>query len=600
MLKKLLSFLKSLEPWKKIALALVALLLVAGLPLFYYFYNRSRPAPLPEVSDVLHLNNDVWTEAERQRYYHLSQGAQILPYDWFVALEQVGNERPFMADDNMTRFRLIPDSNTLSNPDRLPIGFAKDDPDPITGVSNVGLTCAACHTAQMTYKGTGIRIDGAPGMVDFDGFIENLVVSLALTEASPIVDPNSRFNRFAKKVLKENYNLQNALGLKKEIAKFLLVKKRELDQEKANDKKRGEKPTKGGFGRIDALGAGGNRLYRQLGVNNLRTLNAPVKAISLWNTHRYNWVQSNGSLRQPMARNIIEALAVNASLIFPGDPAKNDRYISSARLNNMFEMETTIQKFKAPIWPEKVFGKINQDAVKRGEVHYQKHCASCHTPQMENQPEPGDAVSVKNNKTFFVLKLIPLDEIKTDPMDAVNFAERRLDASSIKDDSGKPMGKDIPGPVVIDMVLSGIINRRYQELKLPLEEQEKWNGYRDNLLRACKAYPARPLAGVWANSPYLHNGSVHSLYQLLLPPAERDKTFFTGDVEFDPVNVGYLTTQLQGGFKFDTTLTGNSNAGHEYGTALSHQERLDLIEYLKDLKFPEQDYPLVAPQASCP
>lgn len=599
MLKKIADFLKSLELWKKIVLGIFILFMV-GAPLAYYLYNRNRPGPIAAPDEVLHLNNDVWTEAERQRYYHLSQGSQVVPYDWFVALEQIGNERPFLADENMTRYRLIPDSNTLSNPDRLPIGFAKDDPDPVTGVVHVGLTCAACHTAQMTYKGTGIRIDGAPGMVDFDGFVKDLVVSLALTEASPTLLPDSRFTRFARKVLKENYSLEKAVGLKKEIAKFLLVKKRELDQEKASDKQRGETPTKGGFGRIDALGAGGNRLYRQLSVKNLRTLNSPVKAISLWHTHEYNWVQSNGSIRQPMARNIIEALAVNASLIFPGDDAKNDRFISSVRLNNMFEMETMIQRFKAPIWPEKVLGQINREAVARGETHYQKHCASCHTPQKENQPEPGDAVAVKNNKTFFVLKLIPLDEIKTDPMDARNFAQRRLDASSLKDASGKPMGSDIPGPDIISLVLSGIINRRYQELKLPLEEQEKWNGYRDNLLRACEAYPSRPLAGVWANAPYLHNGSVRTLYQLLLPASEREKTFFTGDVEFDPVNVGYLSTELRGAFKFDTTLTGNSNAGHEYGTSLSHEERMDLIEYLKDLKFPEKDYPLVAPQASCP
>jgi hypothetical protein len=591
MIKKILDYLKSLEKKSLKILGGIAIVLIGAFGGIGYriYVWWSLPAPI-KYSDVLHLNNDVWTEAERQRYYHLSQGSQVIPYDWFVALEQGDNEKPFSADDNMTRFRFIPDSNTLSNPDRLPIGFARDDPDPITGVVNVGLTCATCHTAQMTYKGTGIRIDGAPGLIDFDNFLITALASLEITK-----DNSSKFERFARKVLKDNYNRASAAKLKADVGKYIIEHATEKAQEKVSDLQRGEKATKGGFGRIDALGAGGNRLYRQLSVKNLQTLNSPVKALPLWYTHEYNWVQTDGSIRQPMARNIIEALAVNASLVFPGDKTKNyaDRYISSVRLNNMFEMESMIQRFKAPVWPEKVLGKIDPEAVKRGEVHYQKYCSSCHEPQKENQPEPGDQVAIKNNKTYFVLRLFPVDKLNTDPTDAVNFARRRLDASSIQ------MGKDIPGPEIIGMVLSGIIKRRYDELQLPLEKQEEWNGYRDNLLRPCEAYPARPLAGVWANAPYLHNGSVPSLYQLLLPPAERAPNFCTGDVEFDPVNIGYVNKAFCG-FKFDTSIKGNSNAGHQYGTSLKHEERMDLIEYLKALTFPEKDYGLIAPQPNCP
>ncbi|HEY0097608.1 MAG TPA: hypothetical protein VGB76_01530, partial [Pyrinomonadaceae bacterium] len=86
MLEKIVNFLKSLKLWKKIALG-VLLLLVVGVPLAYYLYNRDRAQPLKPSAEVLYLNNEVWTEAERQRYYHLSQGAQIMPYDWLIALE---------------------------------------------------------------------------------------------------------------------------------------------------------------------------------------------------------------------------------------------------------------------------------------------------------------------------------------------------------------------------------------------------------------------------------------------------------------------------------------------------------------------------------
>jgi cytochrome c5 len=542
------------------------------------------------INEVLQLNNGVWTEAERQRYYHLSQGSQIMPYDWFLALEQGDKSEPFMADNNMTTFRFIPDPNVLSNPDRLPIGLAKDDPDPVTGVVNIGITCAACHTTQLAYKGTGIRIDGGPGLINLDGFLDSALASLGVTVIS---QSSSKFERFARKVLRDKYSREESKKLFTDVRKYLDEQLKAKLEEKAANVARKQTATAGGFGRLDGLGSGGNRLYRLLGKQNLRALNAPVKALPLWYTHDYNWLQTNSSMRQPLARNVIQALTVNSSLVFPGDPAKNDRYISSVRLQNLVEMEKLTQRFKPPVWPEQVLGKINQEAAARGETIYRKQCAFCHEPQKESQPQAGDATAAKNNKTYFVRRVFAVDKIKTDPNDAMNFAERTVDASSIQ------MGKTVPGPEVISMVLSGVINRQFNDLNLPAEQREEWSGYRDNLMRICKGYAARPLAGVWACAPYLHNGSVHSLYQLLLPPAERDKVFFTGDYEFDPVNVGFVSAGDRGGFKFDTSISGNSNAGHQFGTSLKHEERMDLIEYLKVLKFPDHYEEVVASAAGC-
>ena len=106
-------------------------------------------------------------------------------------------------------------------------------------------------------------------------------------------------------------------------------------------------------------------------------------------------------------------------------------------------------------------------------------------------------------------------------------------------------------------------------------------------------YKGRPLNGIWATAPYLHNGSVHNLYQLLLPAAERDKKFWVGSHDFDPVGVGFKIDK--GGSELDTSLPGNSNAGHEYGTGVSEddngdgldkltdEERKQLVEYMKTL-----------------
>ena len=86
----------------------------------------------------------------------------------------------------------------------------------------------------------------------------------------------------------------------------------------------------------------------------------------------------------------------------------------------------------------------------------------------------------------------------------------------------------------------------------------------DAVIVAPVGYKARPLDGVWATPPFFHNGSVPDLYQVLLPVARRDATFYLGSKRFDPKSVGYETHEARGAFKMDTALSGNHNTGHEY------------------------------------
>ena len=97
---------------------------------------------------------------------------------------------------------------------------------------------------------------------------------------------------------------------------------------------------------------------------------------------------------------------------------------------------------------------------------------------------------------------------------------------------------------------------------------------------------------MWATAPFLHNGSVPSLYEMLIPANQRTKKFYVGR-EFDPVKVGVDTTGNSGKFLFDTTLFGNSNAGHSFenaplgngviGRLLTDDERWAIVEYLKSI-----------------
>jgi hypothetical protein len=106
-----------------------------------------------------------------------------------------------------------------------------------------------------------------------------------------------------------------------------------------------------------------------------------------------------------------------------------------------------------------------------------------------------------------------------------------------------------------------------------------------NLQTMPLGYRARPLNGVWATAPYLHNGSVPNLTELLKPPEDRVEVFSVGSREYDPLNVGFVSVPGPGTTELDTTLAdvGNSNQGHPFANGLDGQERAALREYLKTL-----------------
>jgi mono/diheme cytochrome c family protein len=175
---------------------------------------------------------------------------------------------------------------------------------------------------------------------------------------------------------------------------------------------------------------------------------------------------------------------------------------------------------------------------------------------------------------------------------------QRLDALDLKKVSSG-VGLNILGLIIRD--------RYYQDRHYSDEVRGCFEGFGMlDLPQVVPGYKARPHEGVWATPPFLHNGSVPNLYELLSPVSERSKRFFVGRREFDPVKVGYVTEPLAGsssGFWYDTSIPGNRNIGHEFragyvpfdeskpaseqyqggaiGPALTPDQRMDLIEYLK-------------------
>jgi mono/diheme cytochrome c family protein len=129
------------------------------------------------------------------------------------------------------------------------------------------------------------------------------------------------------------------------------------------------------------------------------------------------------------------------------------------------------------------------------------------------------------------------------------------------------------------------LNSFSEELARGMNTIGEGRPWRFRHFRKTNGYANMPLDGLWLRAPYLHNGSVPTLRALLFPD-ERPTVFYRGYDVYDWTNVGFVSSGPQAeanGVKFDTSLKGNSSAGHVYGAKLSRQEREQLLEYLKTL-----------------
>lgn len=316
--------------------------------------------------------------------------------------------------------------------------------------------------------------------------------------------------------------------------------------------------TPGGYGRVDAFGSA---RFLFFGLANKLPNTAPVSYPFIWDMEKTAWLHYNANTNSVVERNIGQALGLGATF----DPKTYD---TTVLIENTRDMEWLTYKLTPPAWPEELLGKIDQTKVGRGKPLYEQHCARCHD---------------KYETTTDGLRhyqLFTLAEAGTDPHQAENFhAPITL--------NGKQASFAIENGRVVDLIKQAY----YKKYNIAPNEQKQWEGgraptsWKDRLADEDKrVYAARPLSGIWATAPYLHNGSVPSLYALLLPGDQRPTEFYTGNREYDPKNLGYLTTPGAVGFRFDTQGNGNSNRGHEYGTSLSDDDRYALLEYLKTHK----------------
>jgi hypothetical protein len=228
-------------------------------------------------------------------------------------------------------------------------------------------------------------------------------------------------------------------------------------------------------------------------------------------------------------------------------------------------------KAQPPAFPA---NRIDQTLAARGQAIYQQYCWSCHGAGKAPFREVGDGSKVG--------QVTPISEIATDRW--------RLDSYT-------PELAQAQGSIYAGFPLAGdeACKAYYTNVCRPSDGDDgEYRALRD------KCYPARfmhfrktdgyanmPLDGLWLRAPYLHNGSVPNLRELLEPKSGRSARFYTGYDVYDYDNVGFRTQgedAVARGWLYDTTVRGNGNSGHEgpaYGTSLDPEDKNALIEYLK-------------------
>ena len=587
------------------------------------FVASAQPQPQPQVGTGP-VSAQGWTPAQQRSWYYTTQGSRLMPLSWFQALEQPTSTQPFLTPAYIESFGLLYDAGGV---DDLPVGFAANDADD-TNLSYsklhwyqgqghrdkwVGLTCSACHTAQLEFAGTPMRIDGGPSLFDFQSFIEALDAALTATLNDP-----AKFGRFAPKVLGAKDNAGNRALLRGELQTLIAWEAR---VEAYN-----QTPLRYGHGRVDAFGHIFNKIALFAGTQQPipNPADAPVSYPFLWDIYRHDKLQWNGIVKPnrlplgpdkyldygALGRNTGEVLGVFGDVVIKprgGLFSTLGGYESSVHVDNLDALETQLRWLRPPRWP----GSLNATMVANGRKWFHDYkCDVCHKPQ-----PPG-------NGTYAVW-MEPLkqgDPNNTDPWMACNaliyssptvklkgtragylFGDRLSDEAPLaqmlqasvigtlvgqKGKIVKRVGKIIVGPPSVPQP-----DERGLGEQSPLDRCFATDAAAkpDNKLMH---YKGRPLDGIWATAPYLHNGSVPTLYDLLRAPADRPRAFYVGTRVYDPVNVGYRADQAAPGnvFRFQARdaqgvpISRNSNEGHDYGVGnLTEAQRRELLEYLKSL-----------------
>lgn len=563
-------------------------------------------------------------------------------------------------------------------------------------IAMIGVNCAFCHSNAVSVGKTTHLLDGAPNMLNIRGFFQDMFASSAktmLTEEllerflrdsnvggntpaiaadfvrsfktemglntwsqrrlGPVINflDSEYFEAKKTKTLRQAmYERRNVVekyltkllklsyGLK-EVSPELQLRMKFLATSIGIDPNLPVTPE--GFARTDAFGRIANLVAR---TKNPIPLTATSSVPPMWNIEYRAMFHWNANTNSVVMRNLGQSFGLGALLtgVKAYDPLA--KFDSTSNLHNLHRLETLVNKIRLPRWKEDFDAPVEASFLQGGCETFHNTCAKCHMPDRER---------VGPRNALINYKMLPQQVVGTDDLYT------------------KQQAVPVEGQAFKDALFGftgAVRDRYYQRYNVSPQEQAEWERrdlrgpelFRDTVLgesglkgvssyvniapHPTPGYPARHLAGVWATAPYLHNGSVPNLYELLKPSHLRSKMFFVGSRQYDQEKLGFrsdfdslppienLEAKAQAlldhkvgligkikGMKvkppeniweakiqvacgtypercFDISHPGNSNRGHEgpqFGTDLSDRRKRELVEFLKVLR-PEPEYSLIS------
>jgi hypothetical protein len=504
--------------------------------------TKQSPAEFIESNATAKAQVPTWSQDDMNFFLHGSMSTEVVPENVFRAFIKIYPE--LFPTKDLTHLGLIPDPQF-----GWPIGLSRTKVKHLGGLSAIGINCASCHVAGITATSDNkpIHVLGTTSHFNVEAFFGAILVATFKTTdpanmknflgAYLETDPKTFETAWTAQQSKitavmngDPFGTKNiAAGALHEIDGANLQTTLATDTDLAarahcmlqlfhNMRAALHVPDQPPDKAPPSSGPGRNDAFGLLSASLLQMPQpySPIKFGLVWNVDQRTWVHWDGNTKSPIARNLLASLGLGA----PMHGKHGD--LQFALVKRQTDLS---EKIHPPRYPY----AVSADDAKGGEAIFKANCDSCH----------GGAETDK--------RLYAVAEVGTDPHRAEMFTQKLADG----------------------------FNKFLADL-----ESEGYQPPKEFGVRSTGKYFAATLSGVWARSPYLHNGSVRTMRELLTSPAQRAKTFHRGSRVFDPNDMGYTD---EGAYVFDTAGSGNANTGHDYGTQLSDNDKRCLIEYLKTL-----------------
>ena len=485
--------------------------------------------------------------APRDAFIRGSIGTELMPYPAFVALPDIAPDLFYpqgkVDSEPNTAFWHFGMNDRLSEETGLPTGFFRSNKRPRSGapspVEFVGISCVMCHSTEI-YKANGeSKFIVGPGNVNL-----NLFAWIDSFQAAVLRDSTT------SKAIAESYQRQTGEKLTATEGLMLSVWLTSAKAAFSQAEKKFGTPHEG----LETLKSSNiptgpcrtqpfRTLVRRLMDRSGNDMAVYTKISAIFNQDRREWAQVDGSINDLDVRSSMAAYAAGATIqnMALDDVADNIRKAST------YARDLGAPNF-SEVFPEV---KIDHAAVQRGAKVYAEYCHDCHGT-------PSSTIGWTAGKRLG--DVVPIEEIGTD--------SERVQFEGYSE-------------------LPDLIQAAYPDHHPFHFERKQLRPLPNDKLRG---YVNAPIEHAYLRAPYLHNASVLTLAELINLNQRRD-VFYRGRNIYDQFDIGLLTPTeptREIYFKFDTTIRGNSNGGHDYPWSWDDPNRdpeklKDLLEYLKTI-----------------